>query len=810
MKALLITISLILFASFGFSQNAEDYIFQATSGSYSGLPVAAPNINSIEVDNALSPAKPIGFTFKYCGGEFTQFKASSNGWMTFDLSETYHEPWNNLDDKYGMEFILAPLWDDLSGTPTSSVNAIAKYNTTGSSPNRICTIQWNRWKWSNTATDIVINFQVRLYESDNHIEFIYRPKTDPPSSNASASIGITDFYGYYEHTFQSLDGTGANPTSSTTSETDNLNIRPTDYQMYKWTPPMCSGTPDAGEISASNVIYTCGSSTSFDLSVSRQTWNGATYQWQSSPDNIAWTDISGATNASYSGSVSAQTYYRLVVTCTSSGISSNSNVVGIYIASNANDDCVNAIPLIESSNGGCEDLNHGSLRCASSSGVASSCSGYTPIDDVWYTYKPSADYFRISVSSDNFISYNIYSGTCGSLTFLASHYNDECYGNSMVYGSVTPGQTYYIQVFTKSSYTHYNPSFDICVYPSDECGTPLSDLTNDYCHIATPLVYTPNSTWDDSTHTLYTWCVDNPNEVTDYDEQASYCADGDNTSWYAFVAYADTAVFDFSSLECADGQNMNVQIREIIYDSYGCCGTWTGSTHNNVAWTHGSNACWHSDPTYYNTTGDSILDVIGLTVGETYYLMLDGDGENSACTFSIPGWSISPFPLPVEFLSMNYNCSDNELEWQTASETNNDYFTIKIGTEFTNGKLISEKEYIITGNGNKNSTSNYYYNINENNVYIELWQTDYDGTTEHLNTQYISCNNKQEEFILYPNPASKDKLITIKGEYKTIEIYDIFGNTQSFKITDNKIKGLRQGVYIVVLNKYYRIKLIID
>ncbi len=50
------------------------------------------------------------------------------------------------------------------------------------------------------------------------------------------------------------------------------------------------------------------------------TATGITLQWQSSPDSTTWSDISGATAATYSFSgLSATTYYRFAATCTSAG-----------------------------------------------------------------------------------------------------------------------------------------------------------------------------------------------------------------------------------------------------------------------------------------------------------------------------------------------------------------------------------------------------------------------------------------------------------------------------------------------------------
>ena len=86
----------------------------------------------------------------------------------------------------------------------------------------------------------------------------------------------------------------------------------------------CTGTPTAGTITAS-VSTGCGSYTSV-LTLTGATSSGSiTYQWQSSTDGITWTNITGATTTTYTATVTANTYYRCVVTCTTSGLSSTTS-----------------------------------------------------------------------------------------------------------------------------------------------------------------------------------------------------------------------------------------------------------------------------------------------------------------------------------------------------------------------------------------------------------------------------------------------------------------------------------------------------
>jgi|GEM_PF-230548 len=105
----------------------------------------------------------------------------------------------------------------------------------------------------------------------------------------------------------------------------------------------CNGSPDAGKAvsSADNV---CPNS-SFSLSITdAPIYQGVTYQWQSSPDNVTWNDINGANNSTFTTSQTANTWYRVVITCTGSGLSNNSTPV--LVSMNAPD--YTSLPYAES------------------------------------------------------------------------------------------------------------------------------------------------------------------------------------------------------------------------------------------------------------------------------------------------------------------------------------------------------------------------------------------------------------------------------------------------------------------------------
>ena len=135
----------------------------------------------------------------------------------------------------------------------------------------------------------------------------------------------------------SINGTNYTPTTSCTTgsfsfnspNTSSLKIKITcdlnsgdfyfsinDFTITESIP--CSGTPVPGntvaEVSSSTVSTVC-SGTTVDFSLDGTIGTGATYQWESSTDGTNYSAISGATSTTYSGAVSADTYYRCAVTC---------------------------------------------------------------------------------------------------------------------------------------------------------------------------------------------------------------------------------------------------------------------------------------------------------------------------------------------------------------------------------------------------------------------------------------------------------------------------------------------------------------
>jgi len=167
-----------------------------------------------------------------------------------------------------------------------------------------------------------------------------------------------------------------------------------------------------------------------------------------------------------------------------------------------------------------------------------------------------------------------------------------------------------------------------------------------------------------------------------------------------------------------------------------------------------------------------------------------GDKDYADVLYWITTSSGNFTPLPVELIGYFYDYKNSELKWITASEENNDFFTIKI---MKNDGTIVE-QYNVIGAGNSNVIKEYSSKIYEDDVYVFISQTDYDGKVTDLSVLYI--NKQRKKIRLYNN----DNYIEIVGEYDNIIIYDLKGSLVNFDILNNRIYNLKKGYYIIKID----------
>lgn len=212
------------------AQGANTYQYSAVAGTYTNMATGTA-FTAVQADDVCPTTTiPLGFTFNFCGIDYTTIRASSNGYMTFSTG-TASTAANATSSFATIKPALFWLWDDLDGA-----TGTALYATTGTAPNRIFTFQYKNWEWNWSTTGPNISCQVKLYESTNIIEYQYNPESAAgnPSGSGGASIGICD--GLATPTYLSLNNGTATATASSTVFTDAIVTKPVAGQIYRFKP----------------------------------------------------------------------------------------------------------------------------------------------------------------------------------------------------------------------------------------------------------------------------------------------------------------------------------------------------------------------------------------------------------------------------------------------------------------------------------------------------------------------------------------------------------------------------------------------
>jgi len=178
-------------------------------------------------------------------------------------------------------------------------------------------------------------------------------------------------------------------------------------------------------------------------------------------------------------------------------------------------------------------------------------------------------------------------------------------------------------------------------------------------------------------------------------------------------------------------------------------------------------------------------------------------GGSSTGTFTVTdtdtGCESAPFiinfgcNLPIELIDFKgrYNGSGVDLTWSTASEDDNDYFSIEISYDgFIYNELIQ-----LPGAGTSSTIQNYSHTIESVKcgvVYFRLKQTDFNGDFSYsdITAVKIPCDG-DDGTIIYPNPFTEtisiDYFTEVGGKLE-INVIDAIG-----RIHHSRIEQIQSG-----------------
>lgn len=255
--------------------------------------------------------------------------------------------------------------------------------------------------------------------------------------------------------------------------------------------------------------------------------------------------------------------------------------------------------------------------------------------------------------------------------------------------------------------------------------------------------------------------------VADLSAANDGCLDGEHeSSWYYFQAAADgsyafeivTAVdYDFAvwgpfaEITCPPN---TPPLRCSYSGTPGTTGLRAGSGDNSEG-----------------SGGDAFVDPIVASEDDIFILVIDNftsDGTSFDLEFTLTGGGVLDCtPLPIELLSFEGEAVNeaNQLEWVTASELNNAFFTLE---RSLNGIDWVELDRL-QGAGNSAIENKYSYkdrSFNETLNYYRLSQTDFDGKETVVKT--ITIDNFTNKKVV--------KIVNMLGQqvdefYEGIKIY---------------------------------------
>jgi hypothetical protein len=183
-------------------------------------------------------------------------------------------------------------------------------------------------------------------------------------------------------------------------------------------------------------------------------------------------------------------------------------------------------------------------------------------------------------------------------------------------------------------------------------------------------------------------------------------------------------------------------------------------------------------------------------------------------------WSLTnllPFnnegPLPVRFLNFTALLKNNnvQLEWQTATETNNRYFVV----ERASGQMGGfDSIGMVRGAGNSNTVQQYRYNdykLQAGTLFrYRIRQVDNDGQFSYSAIRLINLSSLHTPIQIAPTVTRQTVWIDHAQQGALLGIYDTNGKQVSqYKLQGSRdrvsLTGLPRGIYFLVVHQNGRV-----
>lgn len=169
-------------------------------------------------------------------------------------------------------------------------------------------------------------------------------------------------------------------------------------------------------------------------------------------------------------------------------------------------------------------------------------------------------------------------------------------------------------------------------------------------------------------------------------------------------------------------------------------------------------------------------------------------------------WGPACFALPVDLSAFHARAINNgvQLDWQTSSELNNDYFAIQHSTDGRNFQTI----VYLNGVGESGTLQQYEFTHEAPAIganYYRLKQFDFDGKSSLSEIRTVHFDSVKD-ILVYPNPVSETLFVkyAFAKQATHVSLKDYLGKTirtiavqSGSAFTSVTVEGLPNGVYIL-------------
>lgn len=290
---------------------------------------------------------------------------------------------------------------------------------------------------------------------------------------------------------------------------------------------------------------------------------------------------------------------------------------------------------------------------------------------------------------------------------------------------------------------------------------------------------------------------------------ATYCGGPPNGSWYVALTGAGTDAF---SMKLSSPLNAGTQYT-LNFADHGCGAPYsigpcpvqigistTSATFGTLVYT----APLPAPGMWVNRSATFTAPVSGQFIT----VQLSGGGLSNWT--QVDNFVLVPTPLPIELLSFTAQLEDNHtnINWETATEINNDHFEIERSGDAQNFTSIEQ----LPGSGTTTISHSYSikdFSVPEGLVYYRLKQVDFDGKFSYSEIVAIDNHKNKALNFLVLHSAGGNIQLAISGVENTQRVHLSIhsmngqlvysGDTYPDPLIEINISDLMNGIYEITL-----------